>query len=185
MIESTYLFSYSIHSMIEDNEWTEELRNQFFLRPDVKIPKSVDHNVWWPEYGMWDFFDVGVLQRVNNRDKSNFINASGYTPSNKNNTLLTAYIISEDNLEEQAYFKSTPGLDDFFIGYEVIEDAATSTMSNCGYINMEEYRDRFAKYVNEHGLFEELEIAKEFGKFNYFKESEQFVIALYLDKRPL
>ena len=42
----TILIGYSVNMSNEDFEWTTKRRSEFLIDPLIKLPKSVDNNVW-------------------------------------------------------------------------------------------------------------------------------------------
>jgi hypothetical protein len=177
--------------------WSQERKENFLLRQDIKKPLSTDTMVW-PSV----FDEVGELAPPYNWRGSLWDGLEvmrGFMKARPITTHLTFWMIGitlvsgefEAGQEEMGY-PTLPALDlpaeseDWtLLGYDVSDHSLLSGLSNCGYLEREKqrFRKRWARHLNRYHLFGEVDPAVEFKAITDRRIPEHapfFVYGLYL-----
>ena len=138
----TILMGYSVSIINNDPDWTNERRLQFLIDPHIRLPKSVDSNVWEESY---DFFDeLSEQERMDNyikwRDKERLIDLTGYRITEKNRVLTASYLHFLDYVPTEVwameYRSESIDKNLTFLGYDIANGSTLSGLSNCGYTDI-------------------------------------------------
>lgn len=189
---NTYIYGYSIRYLRPDQDWTKQRRSVFLLDESVAIPKSVDANVW--EEIAWQNAEssFGKIRLPCWEDRDEMLKITAYNCTHKDEVELTivAFVEEERPLPEIVEMNSRNPIDQptgFFIGYDIAGDGLISALSNCGFSKHDRIvaMEKYARYLNRHGLFEDVRIANQFAADSEIRVPEHspfYVFGLYLDK---
>lgn len=214
MVEYIYrqLLGFDIRLMPEDYveiRWSQDVRDIFLLRPEIKWPLSVDLSVWPSFFRYWkDSFSF--IERINiipvdfrqqaldlwsslERMKDYFFKEG--KPAQ--NGLMIAIVLEtqQKTLLTNEYWGAV--LDPILpinmiptewlcLGYDVADQYMLSGLSNCGYNVSEKLilQKTWATRLNEYGLFKNLEDAIEFTTLSEQRvpaHAPFYVYSLYQD----
>ena len=166
-----------------DNDWTQDRRERFLLRLDVRRPLSVDPNVW------------GLARRPANEKSGTplpWISVADavhkYMASADSNAPAVAIGVVAEDAEEESVLAATTGVDGelvaepdwAFLGFDVA-DGSTSGLSNCGYDASEAHilRPVWGPRLNAHGLFIEIADALSFRRLTNDRVPEHAPFYVY------
>ena len=178
--------------------WSQERKDWFLLRQDIKKPLSTDTMVW-PSV----FEEVSELEPPVYRgalslwdDLGNIIDFMKARPvtSHMSFWIVGMTLVSGDFSagQEEMGYPTLPALDlpaeseDWtLLGYDVSDHSLLSGLSNCGYLEREKqrFRKQWARHLNRYHLFGEVEPAVEFKEITDRRVPEHapfFVYGLYL-----
>lgn len=189
----TILIGYSVNMSNEDFEWTTKRRSEFLIDPLIKLPKSVDNNVWEESC---DYLDkISKQEMVDNwtkwRNKNRLIELTGYKITDKDRVLTASYLHFFEYVPVEVWameYRSEPvDKDLLFLGYDVANGGTLSGLSNCGYKDIELIycREHYLQHLNKHGLFENFGIANEFLSHTNQRtpaDAPFYIYSLYTDK---
>lgn len=183
-----FVAGYSIRSLAPDPDW-DGRRENFLIRPEVLLPKSVDFNAW--EEVVHDEVDTaaGKLPLPCWNDRESMRAAFLRTKYKYESIEITIGIHLNQDEESSAsrdYRLDTTNL--FFLGYDVADDGLTSALSNCEYsaLDIISARDAFAFSINDHGLIENMESASIFRDYSFVRVPEHapfFIYSLWASRR--
>lgn len=187
------LIGYSINMLKEDCDWTEELRSEFLINPLIKLPKSVDGNVWEESYEYLSKLSKQEIMELLSkwRNKAKLTDLTGYNINDKDRVLTASYLHYFDYVPAEVWAMSYPSepIDEdlIFLGYDVANGGTLSGLSNCGYTDIEltYCREHYLQHLNQHGLFESFEVAWDFLSYTNQRtpaDSPFYVYSLYTDK---
>lgn len=189
---NAYVYGYSIRYLRPDEDWTKQRRSFFLLDESVEIPKSVDANVWEEVAGQEADSSFGKIRLPCWEDRDEMLKITAYNSAHKDKVELTIVVFVEDEepLPEIVEMNSHDPIDQptgFFIGYDIADDGLISALSNCGFSEHDRIvaTDKYARYLNRHGLFEDVRIANQFAADSEIRVPEHspfYVFGLYLDK---
>ena len=187
------LIGYSINMLNEDFEWTQKRRLRFLIKPTIKLPKSVDSNVWQESY---DYFEnISEQEMMDNwtkwRHKDRLVELTGYNIREGNRVLTASYLHFFDYVPTEVWameYRSEPVDENLiFLGYDVANGGTLSGLSNCGYtdVALKYCRENYLQHLNQHGLFEDFGVALDFLSYTNQRtpaDSPFYVYSLYTDK---
>jgi hypothetical protein len=166
---SEHLVGYSVRSDVADNDWTDERRQRFLIRPEIDLPKSVDSSVW--EDVVPNFVDavggfkVPLTCWTDREAMSRAASQSGKPGVESAISIWCAPEDLPDWIELTLSPTSTPISGEFDrIGFDVADGSMLSGLSNCA-LNPDELREmriRFGADVNDDGLFNSFDPAVSF-----------------------
>lgn len=180
-------------------QWDDERRSIYLLKVDIKYPLSIDSSVW-PEAD--DCQNIGNYAFEDLSEECNFDIykiPKDLTPEIAAPNVLVAFVMEVESYEK---FCQTIGFhacdSEFsvaelvnagwkFIGFDIAEESLISGLSNCGYRadELQEVKSLFLDNLNEYGLFDDLQVAKEFCEYSNNRVSEHapfFVFGMYVPK---
>jgi len=172
------------HPARTDDDWTQDRRESYLLRPDVARPLSVDPSVWGQVRGPggevaetplpWICAEDVLLRAMTWSDASDWV-------------VIVIGVVAEDSHEETA-IKQAMGADTElavssgwkFLGFDVA-DGSISGLSNCGYdaSDVASRRRTWAPRLNEHGLFWEVTEALSFRRLTEERVPEHAPFYVY------
>lgn len=183
-------------SKVKTASWTAQERELFLLRPEVTTPLSLDPCLW-PSYFVPACVEPSSHEIAVSWDHPEY-NVLGFFPSltsmnellgNRPHTVI-AVTCSPENTRPawEGYWPDQaiePSPEWQFLGFDILDEHLTSGLSNCGYTNGEGpiWRNQWAPYLNDHGLFTDLSFAQSFAKVTdvRVKEHAPFqVLGIYL-----
>ena len=162
---------YSARTISNDIDWDQERRRVFLLNSEVKIPKSVDPNVWEeplkeytnsiPSLPLPYWHDLDELDHA----------VSKLTYSCE---IISISICGDVEIPEHMnFFRPRPFVFprkrfSSFIGYDVADSALISGLFNCGFDDLEKTlaANDFSSFLNEFGLFNSIEKAEKFRSYS-------------------
>ncbi len=180
-------------------EWDDERRSIYLLKADIKYPLSIDSSAW-PEAD--DYQNVGNYAFEDLPEECNFDIykiSTDLTPEIVAPNVLVAVFMEIESYEKFCQTIGFYACDNElstvelvnagwkFIGFDIAEESLISGLSNCGY-RADELQDaqfQFLSNLNEYGLFDDLQVAKEFCEYTNKRVSEHapfFVFGMYVQK---
>lgn len=186
-----YLMGYSIRIVKEDPDWDENRKKTFLINPGISIPKSVDDNVWAQYRPSLSVTALGEIPRSFWMDHSEMMKTTNYCMDDYGLVKLTAYLHIFDNIPAEFlamdYKPTNIDKNLYFLGYDIADEAPYSGLSNCAYTKDESNycREKYLPYLNQHGLFEDFNIALDFKTYTDNRVSGHcpfYIYSLYTDK---
>lgn len=179
---------YSIRSLSPDADW-EGRRENFLIRPEILLPKSVDYNAWEEVVHNEVDTTAGRLPLPCWNDREAMRVAFHHAKYKDESIELTIGI--HLNSDEETNISRDDRLhtaDLFLLGYDIADDGLTSALSNCEYSAPEMIvaRNMFAPFINDHGLIDNMENALRFRDYSSTRVPEHtpfFVYSLWTDRR--
>ena len=178
------LFAYSLRQdpALQERAWEESRRRQFLLDPGVARPLSVDALVW----GAVELPGARPDEagRADLRELLEAFDALSDPPAG---VRVAALSVDEGADDEHAPWVLGGGVSTRpstreelgwpFLGWDVVESGCLSGLMNFGYCWENELdrelAQRFAPRLNKHGLFDELEVARDFLRANDERVGEE------------
>lgn len=186
-----YLQGYSIRLLDNDPSWTLERKKNFLIKPEILLPKSVDDNVWQQYKPSSINTTIGLIPQSFWLEQSKMLKTTQYEKTNSNLVELTTYLHTFEDIPEEIiamdYKPTTLPNHLNFIGYDIADEAPWSGLSNCQY-SLDELnycRQKFGSYLNQHGLFSDINIAQNFIDYTNSRVKEHapfYLYSLYTDK---
>lgn len=176
------------------SSWNLERRRLFLLNSEVEFPLSVDRNVW-PALGLPKHSGIDetpiwknqklmreTLEGVNRIPKGIYVLITIYADELYRSSKHWRLYLDVEGVVSQY-------LEEDFLGYDVADAGLISAISNCGFSPQQKacLSAKFAPKLNEHGLFAELAVARNFqlDSNRRIKEHAPFFIHGLFVKRKL
>jgi hypothetical protein len=199
-----YLLGFDSRRLISNiHEWSEQRRDQYLLRTNVRFPLSVDEIVWdpvshvYPEFvvpaenifhaNLWVNLDIlnealSFLQAGNNAMYSIIALTLAVNSMDMMKEWLLLHGMEHDQIN---LFDRERHPEWMKLGYDVVDAYGLSGMMNCGYTEEDktELREFQQKNLNEHHLFNDAHEADSFRIYTNKRVVEHapfYVMGIYL-----
>lgn len=179
-----------------EGTWNHSRRATFLLNENIKRPFSVDRNVW-PSIDMgndqgidqpcvWADYITMMQSLSSNLQKwhkdLNYADEIAIEVLDENDQCATISCLG--NNTETAHKNINLDADFSPLGYDVADSSLTSALSNCGFdanniYSKDEMKEKFAPFLNDHGLFCDLDMACRFRAIMERKIPEHAPLFIY------